>query len=356
MADAPAQPELAVHNLLSPSKKPPYFVGRPIEFTGYVDDFERAIAGIEFSLDGGSSWTPYATEAVDKERGVRWRFVYTPQKPGRYLLKARAVGADGLPSSSLVTGFAFEVLPAMTMFGSARVRAIGGGTLGGGCLFRSRELVDITPDDAIFLARSLGISTIYDMRTRREVAAHPEPYLVGTKTIALEPAEERRKKDADKRLVAGVIGAYGAPEERMCENYRRYVREYPLIGQALRSMAAEGTPALAHCVNGKDRTGVLCAVLLKAAQFDDSAVMEDYLRVNQDHADLIAEEAERLGVGMTARERAILMSFLEARPAYLAAFFDEAAQVYGSFEGYVRRGLRLTDDHIASLRALLLPR
>ena len=72
------------------------------------------------------------------------------------------------------------------------------------------------------------------------------------KTIALEPAEERRKKDADKRLVAGVIGAYGAPEERMCENYRRYVREYPLIGQALRSMAAEGTPALAHCVNGKD--------------------------------------------------------------------------------------------------------
>ena len=70
------------HTLITPSKKPPYFVGRPIEFTGYVDDFERAIAGIEFSLDGGDSWTPYATEAVDKERGVRWRFVYTPQKPG----------------------------------------------------------------------------------------------------------------------------------------------------------------------------------------------------------------------------------------------------------------------------------
>lgn len=341
--------------LLSPSKKPPYFVGRPIEFAGYVDDFEHAIAGIEFSLDGGDTWTAYETRAVDKERGVRWKFVYTPEKPGRYLLKARAIASDGLPSSSLVTGFAFEVLPAMTMFGSARVRAIGGGTLGGGCLFRSRELVDISADDAMFMARSLGIATIYDMRTRREVAAHPEPYLVGTKTIALEPSEERRKKDADKRLVAGVIGSYGEPEERMRQNYRRYVREYPLIGQALRSMAAEGAPALVHCVNGKDRTGVLAAVLLKVARFDDDAVMEDYLRVNVDHADLIAEEAGRLGVGMTSRERAILMSFLEARPSYLEAFFDEAARAFGSFEGYVRNCLRLEDAHMERLRALLLP-
>lgn len=341
--------------LLSPSRKPPYFAGRPIEFQGYVDDFQQAIAGIEFSLDGGVTWTSYATHAVDKERGVRWRFVYTPEAPGRYLLKARAVGSDGLPSSSLATGFAFEVLPAMTMFGSARVRSIGGGALGGGCLFRSRELVDITADDAVFMARSLGITTIYDMRTRREVASHPEPYLVGTKTVALEPSEERRKKDADKRLVAGVIGAYGKPEERMRQNYRRYVREYPLIGQALRSMASEGTPALVHCVNGKDRTGVLAAVLLKVARFDDDAVMEDYLRVNIDHADLIAEEAERLGAGMTKDERAILMSFLEARPSYLESFFDETVQVYGSFERYVRDGLRLSESHIERLHALLVP-
>ncbi len=44
--------------------------------------------------------------------------------------------------------------------------------------------------------------------------------------------------------MAGVIGKYGAPEERMSANYRRYVSEYPLVGQALRSMAAEGKPAL----------------------------------------------------------------------------------------------------------------
>ena len=139
----------------------------------------------------------------------------------------------------------------------------------------------------------------------------------------------------------------------MAANYRRYVREYPLVGQALRSMAAEGRPALIHCVNGKDRTGVLCATLLRATGADEDAIMEDYLRVNTDHADLIAEEAAHLDGGMTDHERAILMSFLEARPAYLRAYFGEIDRLYGSFDTYLREGLHLTDEAIESLRALV---
>ena len=158
------------------------------------------------------------------------------------------------------------------------------------------------------------------------------------RTVALEPPTEHRRKDSDKRLIAGVIERYGEPEERMGANYRRYVREYPLVGQALRSMAAEERPALIHCVNGKDRTGVLCATLLRATGADEDAIMEDYLRVNADHADLIAEEAAHLDGGMTDHERAILLSFLEARPAYLRAYFDEIDRLYGSFATYLREG------------------
>ena len=84
-------------------------------------------------------------------------------------------------------------------------------------------------------------------------------------------------------------------------------------------------------VNGKDRTGVLCAKLLRATGAAEAAIMEDYLRVNADHADLIAEEAAHLDGGMTDHERAILLSFLEARPAYLRAYFDEIDRLYGSF-------------------------
>ena len=224
---------------------------------------------------------------------------------------------DGEPST-LVAGFAFEALPAGGTYGDARIRAVGG-SFKDARIFRSRELANLTGEEAAFLSGALGIATIYDLRTAAEVAARPEPYIVGMRTVALEPSTEHRRKDSDKRLIAGVIERYGEPEERMCANYRRYVREYPLVGQALRSMAAERRPALIHCVNGKDRTGVLCATLLRA----------------------------------TGAERAILMSFLEARPAYLRAYFGEIDRLYGSFDTYLREGLHLTDEAIESLRALV---
>ncbi len=397
------------------STQPPYFAGYPIGFSGWADDFERNIAAIQFSLDGGEHWTEYATPGVSAERGIRWQFAFTPPRAGRYLLNVRTRNGSG-SVSDLVSGYPFEVyeapapsigensqsrheepseqsaladspsspatgafptqqapntppsaLPFDTSpyssaaedlttplpYGSFHVRPVGTQRWGASRLYRSGELYDITIDEAAFLTQTLGIRTIYDIRSEFETAAHPQPYLMGAKTIALTPNWERRRKDASKRLIAGVIGNYGAPEERMCANYRRYAHEYPLIGKALRSISAEGTPALVHCVNGKDRTGVLCATALRIAGFSDEFIKADYLLTNDVNVVQIAEEESRLGRGMTAEEHAILMSFLEARPSYLAAFFDEAEAQYGSFEGFVEKGLRLTPEQVERLRRLI---
>ena len=255
--------------------------------------------------------------------------------------------ADGAELAPVAGTHGIEV------FGSFRIRAIGGGPLRGARLFRSCELAGINAEEASFLVNDLHIASIYDIRNQWEVAANQEPYLVGTKMVALEPSTEHRRKDAQSRLVAGVIGEYGKPEERMRHNYRRYAREYPLIGTALRSMAAEHAPALVHCVNGKDRTVVLCAVLLRASGVHSDDVMNDYLATNDVNAARIAQEAEQLGRGMTDGERAVLLSFLEARPSYLQSFFDEVETIYGSFDRYVGEGLRLTLVQRSCLASLL---
>lgn len=328
-------------------------VGEPITFEGYADDFECAVAGVQFSLDDGVSWTTYPTEGVREDRGVRWTFSYTPQIGGRYLLKARAVDGQGV-AASVVSGFAFEVLDeANNVYGEIAVRPVGPKDLRGAKIFRSRALSDITAPEATFLVNGLGVRSVYDIRNQQEVTRHPEPYLMGVKMVAVEPATESRASDSGRRLAPGVIGSYGAPEERMSANYRRYVREYPLIGMVLRSLATEGSSSLVHCKNGKDRTGVLCAVLLRLAGFSAEAIMEDYLLTNAVNARRTEEDMERMGAGMTGYEQEILRSFLEARPTYLRAFFDEIDAVYGSFDHYVKKGLRLTPAQCESLRGLV---
>lgn len=344
-----------------------HYVGEPIEFSGFADDDGVGVTGVEFSLDDGATWTRYDTSTAQQDKGVSWQFVFTSEKTGTYLLKVRALheAHEKEHPSSLIASFPFVVVPrpmkfATTarlektdVFGSARVRAIGGGTLTTARLFRSCDLSRISEQEAIFLTRVLNIQSIYDIRSSREIASTPNPYLIGAKTIALEANAEGRRKNAKQRLAHGIIGEYGEPEERMTANYRRYVSEYPLIGAALRSIATESTNALIHCVNGKDRTGVLCAVALRIAGASPDDIMDDYLKTNIANAMSIAREAENLSEGMDAHERTILMSFLEARPAYLRAFFDEIDRQFGSFDTYKNAGLRLSPAQCSQLKTLL---
>lgn len=333
------------------------YVGEPIRFEGYVDDFEHGVAAVQLSLDMGTTWTDFPCNGARTELGLSWNFTYTPQTPGRYQLRARALSRAAEPAMT-VESFTFDVLPARAqgsaaVWGSMALRPVGNHSLEDAVLFRSRELTEITPQEAVTLVNVLDIQSVYDIRGAREVAVSPEPALPGVRMLAVEPRDGHKKRDAHARLVHGVIGEYGAPEQRMCDNYRRYASDYPLIGTVLRSIAAQGSPALVHCKNGKDRTGVLCACVLRIAGYSLDYIVADYLTTNAINAQAIEREAADLSCGMTAEERAILMSFLEARESYLEAFFDEAVKRYGSFEAYVLRGLKLTSEQCGRLREML---
>ena len=73
-------------------------------------------------------------------------------------------------------------------------------------------------------------------------------------------------------------------------------------------------------MQGKDRTGVVCAVAQRLAGVSRENITADHLAYNAWCARDIAVDAERLGRGMTRFEKAILMSFLEARKNILMRF------------------------------------
>ncbi len=71
--------------------------GEPCVFEGWADGFELNIAALEFSMDGGATWTTFETPDANVNRWVHWTFEWTPEEgvDTAYVLQARAVADDG---------------------------------------------------------------------------------------------------------------------------------------------------------------------------------------------------------------------------------------------------------------------
>jgi protein-tyrosine phosphatase len=104
-----------------------------------------------------------------------------------------------------------------------------------------------------------------------------------------------------------------------------------------------------HCVGGKDRTGLVTALLLHLAGVDDEQIGVDYAlseeRLRPRH-DLWIEEAE------TEAERERLRRIAATPAEAISGVLRELARRYGSVEGYLRAG-GLTDEDLRLARERL---
>lgn len=72
--------------------------GVPVKLRGYAQDFEYAITGVQFSANGGATWTTYAVKDADLTRNVNWSLAFTPPCPGSYEILVRSLRTDGTAS------------------------------------------------------------------------------------------------------------------------------------------------------------------------------------------------------------------------------------------------------------------
>lgn len=135
-------------------------------------------------------------------------------------------------------------------------------------LLRSDDLAQLTPAGMSALT-GYGVQTVLDLRWPEEIALSPSPvtHVPGLRyeavsLLAESPAEWRKRGGgcAKERWICAVL-----------ENMR------PQLRQALSLIAAAGDGGLLfHCVAGKDRTGLIAALLLTLAGAMPSAIAADY--------------------------------------------------------------------------------
>jgi protein-tyrosine phosphatase len=136
-------------------------------------------------------------------------------------------------------------------------------------LLRSDDLVQLTPEGVQALA-DYGVRTIVDLRWPAEVAARPHPPALGQHGIRYHRVSLLA---GDETQWASLSGACTK------ETWKCAVLEHtrPQLKQVLEIIAsAADEPLLFHCVAGKDRTGLIAALLLALADVVPDAIAADY--------------------------------------------------------------------------------
>jgi protein-tyrosine phosphatase len=209
-------------------------------------------------------------------------------------------------------------------------------------LFRADGLGELTESDLAVL-RALGIRTVIDLRSgdelergRFDVEAHPVSFHHFPFIEQLPDAEEFERRP-------GLLG----------NQYLEIVESAgPQILGALEALARPGAlPAVFHCTAGKDRTGVLSAVVLSLLGVDEPTVVSDYALSGQAMLRLRAKLVRKYPEGRDAIEG--MGEVFSAEPAQMERLLDHVRARWGSVDAYLA-DLGASPDLVGRLRASLL--
>lgn len=142
---------------------------------------------------------------------------------------------------------------------------------------------------------------------------------------------------------AGYVKAYTEMLEGGGQAFRR-------IFEFLRD-APEGEKCLVHCTAGKDRTGVLCALVLLLAGCTDEVVAEEYAHTEIGLAGQQEELVERLMKMEALRgDRVGAERMIRAKSENMLATVEVIRERYGGVEGYLRGKCGFEEGDIRNLR------
>ncbi|MBO0830473.1 MAG: tyrosine-protein phosphatase [Actinobacteria bacterium] len=203
----------------------------------------------------------------------------------------------------------------------------GGGSVRWRTLFRSDALHRL---DAVGVAAiaGLGLRSVLDLRTWEEVQAAPSPVLGRVRHLPLladltalpEPAEP----------------VSGGDELELSTIYRYFVDECgDNIAMAIAELAdGDALPALVHCSAGKDRTGVVVALVLAVLGVPDELIAADYalsaVYLDPDRTPVLGQLQESTGF-----DDELTRLLLASPPELIRYVLTRVRELAGSVPGYL---------------------
>jgi protein-tyrosine phosphatase len=113
-------------------------------------------------------------------------------------------------------------------------------------------------------------------------------------------------------------------------------------------------PALVHCTAGKDRTGLVAALVQLLVDVPHEVVVNDYLLTNQLYAPR-ARTFNRLvrWISLFRVSNGQLRHLMEAHREYLEVALEQLFNTFGSVETYLQVACQVPEDNLQRLREML---
>jgi protein-tyrosine phosphatase len=207
--------------------------------------------------------------------------------------------------------------------------------------WRADSLHRLPPEtQAALLAH--GVRTVLDLRRSDELRAAPNVF-------AASPAVAYRHLS----LLVDTPPVPGIPQP-LVDTYRRLLDERQAqICETLRILAAPGgLPAVVHCTAGKDRTGLITALVLGLAGVPEETIVEDYALSARYLVGPFLEEIRQraLARGYTWEQ---YQPLVRCPPEFMRAILQYLTKRYGGIEAYAHT-IGFGPEQIAQLRDALL--
>jgi protein-tyrosine phosphatase len=197
-------------------------------------------------------------------------------------------------------------------------------------LYRADGLHRLTETDRRRISE-LGLRTVIDLRTGDEVAKGRLATDDETSTGAPPAWHHLPMLDV---LPAREVYDNWAGSAYVADQYLGMAQGAPQVVSAFLSLVCDpgAYPIVYHCFAGKDRTGILTALVLGLLGVSDEDIMADYaLSKLAMHRLLEWLQSE---YGDSGELQSSAAAIIAAEPETMAAFLDRFRAAYGSFEDY----------------------
>lgn len=206
------------------------------------------------------------------------------------------------------------------------------------------------------------MKVVYDLRSAQEIA-RDGPEWAGVEVDKTQPFEGvgiRREwvpvfatQDYGPEAVAIRYQYYTSGTEGFVKAYHDILKAAPkAYGTILRHLAQpDPSPCLIHCTAGKDRTGVLVALLLWLAGVDKESIAQEYSLTDQGLAPLKPLFIERLLQNPALKgNREGVLTMVSCKKETMIATIEMIEKDFNGPEAYMKKQCGMSDEEIVQLK------